>query len=199
MTIYLIWTIINFYYFVIFFQLISSSIVRAQIHPPHKLPPRFNIRNRDRCNAKQEKPPTSTRPVSSSNWYTAFFNFIPLFPPRRDGYWKTNGQPVRGRGLILKGVESRYRYMEGRKSFSNCAQSSIVTWSNRRMEDNGNFEKCGRKHRDGPIRGGKFSIFQPLLLSPTNLNYIYIIYRRTYEHTGISFFFHLCSFPVHKT
>lgn len=28
----------------------------------------------DRCNAKQQKPPTSTRPVSSSNWYTAFFS-----------------------------------------------------------------------------------------------------------------------------
>ena len=45
----------------------------------------------------------------------------------------------------------------------------------------------------------KFSIFQPLLLSPTNLNYICIIYRRTYEHTGISFFFRLCSFPVRRT
>ena len=77
------WIIINFYYSLIFFQRISPSIVRAQIYPTHKHPPRFNIRNRDRCNAKQEKPRTSTRPVSSSNWYTAFFNFIPLFPPRR--------------------------------------------------------------------------------------------------------------------
>lgn len=63
---------------------------------------------------------------------------------------------------------------------------------------NENFEKCGRKHR-GQYAGIPLEEVFHFSAPPSSTfrpqtSIISVIYRRAYEHTGISFFFHLCSF-----